>query len=96
MRTDFKEQTVSVLVPCYNVEGTLGRCLDSIEAQTHDGIEIVAVDDGSTDGTEDILRERSASSRLPFKIIEKENTGYCDEQGDGRGDGGLDRHRRAG
>lgn len=78
MRTDFKEQTVSVLVPCYNVEGTLGRCLDSIEAQTHDGIEIVAVDDGSTDGTGDILRERSASSRLPFKIIEKGNTGYGD------------------
>ena len=43
MRMDFKEQTISVLVPCYNVEGTLGRCLDSIEGQTHDGIEIIAV-----------------------------------------------------
>ena len=78
MITDFKSQKVSVLVPCYNVEDTLDRCIDSIEAQTHKNIEIVAVNDGSTDGTGRRLKERSVSSPLPFRLIEKENTGYGD------------------
>ncbi len=78
MNSNFKSQKVSVLVPCYNVEKTLERCLDSIESQTHKNIEIIAVNDGSTDGTIALLKSRFVKSPCDFKLIEKENTGYGD------------------
>jgi glycosyltransferase involved in cell wall biosynthesis len=46
---------VSVVLPVRNGAATLGRALDSLSAQTCREFEIVAVDDGSTDGTADIL-----------------------------------------
>lgn len=45
---------VSVVVPVYNVEPYLHACLESVAAQTHHDIEVVLVDDGSTDGSERI------------------------------------------
>lgn len=42
---------VSVIVPCYNCEATVDACLDSLYRQTYQNIEIIAVNDGSTDGT---------------------------------------------
>ena len=52
--------TVSIIVPVYNTAADLPRCLDSLLAQTLRDIEIVGVDDGSTDGSADILREYAA------------------------------------
>jgi glycosyltransferase involved in cell wall biosynthesis len=49
--------TVSVTLPCFNAEATLPSCLDSLLAQTWRDFEIVAVDDGSTDRTGEVLRE---------------------------------------
>ena len=46
---------VSVIVPVYNVEKYLARCLDSLVAQTLEDIEIICVNDGSTDNSADIL-----------------------------------------
>ena len=51
---------VSVVIPAWNAEKTLGRCLDSICSQTVQNIEIWVVDDGSTDGTWDILQQYAA------------------------------------
>ncbi len=51
---------VSVLLPVHNGAATLGRALDSLQAQTLRELEILAVDDGSTDATPDLLRSRSA------------------------------------
>ena len=51
---------VSVIIPCYNSERFLRECLDSVVAQTLRDIEIICVDDGSTDSTPDILREYAA------------------------------------
>ena len=48
---------ISVIVPCYNTEKYIGQCIESILAQTHDNIEIICVDDGSTDATRDIIVE---------------------------------------
>lgn len=48
---------VSVVVPAWNVGELLARCLDSLLAQTHRPLEIIVVDDGSTDDTAAILRE---------------------------------------
>lgn len=66
---------VSVIVPVYNVEQYLPVCLDSILAQTLNDIEVICVDDGSTDQSPAILDEYARKdSRL--HVIHKENRGY--------------------
>jgi glycosyltransferase involved in cell wall biosynthesis len=56
---------VSVLMPCYNAQQTLGEALDSLLRQTLGDIEIIAVDDGSTDATAEILHKAAgADARL--------------------------------
>ena len=66
---------LSVVIPVYNVERFLRECLDSVLAQTLSDMEIICVDDGSTDSSPDILREYAAKdSRV--KIISKPNSGY--------------------
>lgn len=66
---------VSVVVPVYNVENYLRQCLDSIAGQTLRDIEIICVDDGSTDHCPQILDEYAAKDPR-FVIIHKENGGY--------------------
>lgn len=66
---------LSVVIPIYNVEKYLRECLDSVLAQTLSDIEIICVDDGSTDSSPVILREYAAKdSRV--KVISKPNSGY--------------------
>jgi O-antigen/teichoic acid export membrane protein/glycosyltransferase involved in cell wall biosynthesis len=58
---------VSIIIPAYNCEGTLHRALDSAQNQTIRGIEIIVVDDASTDQTAALVRERMASDpRIQF------------------------------
>lgn len=65
---------VSVIVPVYNVEPYIKRCLDSISRQTYRNLEIIVVDDGSKDKSAMICKEcADADSRI--KLIEKENEG---------------------
>lgn len=69
-----KKPVVSVLIPVYNVEKYLGRCLKSIMKQTLSNIEIICVNDGSTDKSAEILEEYSKKdSRIV--IVTKENGG---------------------
>ena len=49
------EKLVSVIIPAYNIEDYIGRCLDSIISQTYKNLEIIVVDDGSRDYTGEIL-----------------------------------------
>jgi glycosyltransferase involved in cell wall biosynthesis len=49
---------VSVVVPTYNRDYVLGRALDSVLAQTHHNLEVIVVDDGSTDATRTLVQER--------------------------------------
>lgn len=66
---------VSILVPVYNVERYLAKCLDSLLVQTLQDIEIIVVDDGSTDSSGKIIDEYAdRDSRI--KVIYKRNTGY--------------------
>lgn len=66
---------VSVIVPVYNVEKYLRQCLDSIVNQTLKEIEIICVNDGSTDSSPQIISEYvKKDSRV--RMISKENTGY--------------------
>lgn len=65
---------VSVIVAAYNVGSYLARCIDSLLKQTYDDIEIIIVDDGSTDKTAEICR-RYAESDKRIRIIRQENRG---------------------
>ena len=69
---------VSVIVPVYNVEEYLSKCLASLVRQSLDGTEIIVVNDGSTDGSQKIIEK--FQEEHPGKIIsfEKENGGLSD------------------
>ena len=65
---------VSVIVPVYNVEKYLSQCLDALIHQTLRDIEIICVNDGSTDNSRKILEEyKNKDSRIV--IVDKENGG---------------------
>ncbi|MCI9541918.1 MAG: glycosyltransferase [Lachnospiraceae bacterium] len=66
---------VSVLVPIYNVEKYLGQCLESLCKQTLQEIEIICINDGSTDRSKEILEEYQKQDNR-IVVIEKPNTGY--------------------
>ncbi|MCB0769631.1 MAG: glycosyltransferase family 2 protein [Flavobacteriales bacterium] len=67
---------ISVVIPCYNVEGYVKECLDSILAQDHADLEVICVDDGSTDGTVASLRAIQEGPRGEVvRVIEQANQG---------------------
>ena len=65
---------ISIIVPVYNVEEYLEECLESICKQTYTDIEVVLVNDGSTDGSKEIC-ERYCQKDSRFKLINQENQG---------------------
>ena len=65
---------ISVIVPAYNIEKYIARCLESICAQTYKDLEIIAVDDGSTDNTGSIMDE-CAQKDNRITVIHKEHEG---------------------
>lgn len=66
---------VSVIIPIFNVQDYLEECLDSILAQTHKNLEVICVNDGSTDSSLQIMRRyEEKDSRV--KVIDKPNGGY--------------------
>ena len=65
---------ISVIVPVYNVEEYLEECLESIRQQTYTDIEVILVNDGSTDGSRKIC-ERYYEKDNRFKLINQENQG---------------------
>lgn len=70
-----QQPKVSILVPCYNVQKYVAQCLDSLVNQTLKDIEIIAINDGSTDNTLQILRDYAARDAR-ITIIDKPNEGY--------------------
>ena len=65
---------ISVIIPAYNLERYLAICLDSLLKQTYQELELIVVDDGSTDGTGDIA-DRYAETDPRIRVIHKENGG---------------------
>ena len=68
------EPTLSVIVPVYNVASYLPECLDSLLGQSLADLEVIAVDDGSTDGCLEILR-RYAAGDPRLRVLTQENSG---------------------
>jgi len=66
---------VSVLIPCYNVEKYIRECMDSVCGQTLKDLEIICINDGSTDSTLKILKEYAEKDNRVV-IIDKKNSGY--------------------
>lgn len=69
------EPLISVIVPAYNAEAFLDQCLESIVAQSYRHLEILVVDDGSTDGT-GALCDRWAERDSRIRIIHQPNGGH--------------------
>lgn len=70
---------ISLIIPVYNGEKYLRRCLDSVAGQTFRDMEIIVVDDGSSDGSLAICREYEAADAR-FHVIAKENSGASDSR----------------
>ena len=69
---------VSIIVPAYNVEQYIEKCLESLVNQTLEDIEIIVVNDGSTDGTKQKIEEYKENYPEKIKYVEKENGGLSD------------------
>lgn len=73
---------ISIIVPVYNVEKFLPQCLDSLVNQTYQDIEIICVNDGSTDGSLEILQKYAGKDER-IKIISRENRGVSESRNEG-------------
>lgn len=67
-----KEILVSVIIPCYNAEKYIERCIESVISQDYENIEIVVVDDGSTDKSIELLEKY-----IDIKVYSQKNMGAC-------------------
>ncbi|MDT6668970.1 glycosyltransferase, partial [Enterococcus faecium] len=68
---------ISIIVPVYNVEKYLKKCVDSILGQTFTDFELLLIDDGSTDNSGSICDELAKTDNR-IKVIHKENGGLSD------------------
>jgi len=74
--------SVSIIVPLYNAEKTLGRCVNSILNQTYRDFELLLLDDGSTDASGDIC-DAYAEMDMRVRVLHKENSGVSDTRNHG-------------
>ncbi len=68
--------TISIIIPCYNMEEKIKKCIDSIKNQSYGQFEAIFVDDGSTDKTNEIIRENMKNDER-MKYFYKENGGVA-------------------
>ena len=70
---------ISVIVPAYNIELYIGKCIDTLANQTLDDLEIIIINDGSTDRTEDVIKKKIEKySDKNIVLFNKENGGQSD------------------
>ena len=74
------EPLVSIVIPTFNRKNTILRTINSVESQTYKNIEIIVVDDGSTDNTRKVLENAKITN---LKYIYQENKGACSARNEG-------------
>ena len=74
---------VSLIIPCYNAEHFIIECLNSVEKQTYKDIEVICIDDGSTDQTSTIISNYIPKASIPIQLIEQENKGATSARNNG-------------
>ena len=77
-----KEDLISIIIPIYNVEKYLEKCLNSIIGQTYNNIEIILVDDGSKDQSKEIC-DNYAKTDNRIRVIHNENKGVSNARNTG-------------
>jgi glycosyltransferase involved in cell wall biosynthesis len=65
---------LSVVIPCFNERNTIEKIIDAVRASPYPDIEVIVVDDASTDGTRDVLREQLAP-RIDHLVFHEKNAG---------------------
>ncbi|MCL2736619.1 MAG: glycosyltransferase [Propionibacteriaceae bacterium] len=80
--TEGAAPAITVLVPIFNVERYLDQCLASIQKQTFTDLEVICINDGSTDSSREII-ESYVSTDDRFTVIDKANSGYGDSMNQG-------------
>ena len=74
---EISKPLVTVIVPAYNHEYYIRDCLCSIVSQTYTNMQVIVIDDGSKDNTENIIREFINENDAKIEFISKENEGLC-------------------
>ncbi len=69
------EQTVSVIIPCYNAADTIVNTLCYLERQKYNNFEVVIVNDGSTDNLDETIKEYRSNSSITINYIKQDNYG---------------------
>ena len=64
-----EQKQISVIIPAYNVEKQIDRCLHSLENQTMQQMEVILINDGSTDGTEQKIQRFIDNKRLEIRYF---------------------------
>lgn len=82
MRTEAFPDLISIIVPVYNMEAYLERCMASIQGQTYENLEIILVDDGSTDRSGQMC-DAYAQADARVKVVHKPNGGLSDARNAG-------------
>ena len=73
---------LSVIIPCYNVEDYVGKCIESVLDNKIKDIEIILVNDGSKDNTLDIIKKYEKEHK-EIKVIDQKNGGLSDARNTG-------------
>ena len=69
------KEKISVIIPAYNIKNYILNAVQSIVNQSYDNIEVIIIDDGSSDGTETIIDELTVNKRI--RVFHKENEGVA-------------------
>lgn len=83
-----KQSLISIIIPCYNVENYVSECLSSVLSQTYENLDIIIINDGSTDKTEEVIKPFLEDKRIRYFYQENQglsvarNTGLDNIKGD--------------